>query len=155
MPAHGGDIRLASAVGKGSTFAIRLAATPAGTPEPSAPPTLKRVPPETVGLDDAGHPRRTPVLVVDDDPQVGELMKRFLDNKGFAIHTVASGPEALEVVKRLRPAAITLDVMMPGIDGWGVLAALKNDAETADIPVIIVSIVENRVKGFRLVLPST
>ena len=96
------------------------------------------------------------MLVIDDDPQVQELMKRFLENQGFTIRTVTNGLQAVEIVKLLRPAVITLDVMMPGIDGWGILAALKNDAETADIPVIMVSIVDDRTKGFTLgSAPST
>ena len=143
----GGDIFLSSEVGKGSTFTICLAA---GSADLTVTPTLPRLLRQMTMTPRTGDGVRTPVLVVDDDPQVGELMKRFLENEGFAIHTALSGTQALEMVKRLRPAVITLDIMMPGIDGWGVLAALKNDADTAEIPVIIVSIVENRVKGFRL-----
>jgi CheY-like chemotaxis protein len=77
-------------------------------------------------------------------------MKRFLEKEGFTIAVALNGIQALEIVKTLRPAAIVLDVLMPGIDGWGVLAALKNDADIADIPVIILSIVEDRNRGFLL-----
>jgi CheY-like chemotaxis protein len=94
--------------------------------------------------------RPNTVLVIDDDPQACELMRRFLENRGFHIETAAGGPQALEMVKRIRPEVITLDVVLPGIDGWGVLAALKADAETASIPIILVTILDDRTRGYAL-----
>jgi signal transduction histidine kinase/DNA-binding response OmpR family regulator len=90
------------------------------------------------------------VLVVDDDPGVREMMHRYLEMQGFYVITAASGLEGLEMAKRLRPAVITLDAVMPGLDGWAVLAALRTDAETRDIPVIMVTISDEEQRGFSL-----
>ncbi len=90
------------------------------------------------------------ILVVDDDPNVRELMQRFLRAQGMRIVTAATGEEGLRLARELRPAAITLDVMMPGMDGWATLAALKADPDLADIPVTMLTIVEDRGLGFAL-----
>jgi CheY-like chemotaxis protein len=99
----------------------------------------------------SGPPARPiSVLVIDDDTDVRELMRRHLEEQGFTVHLAASGAEGLEMVKRLQPDAITLDVLMPGIDGWGTLAALQADAETAHIPVIMITMLDDRTRGFAL-----
>jgi len=90
------------------------------------------------------------VLVIDDDPTVRELMERFLVREGFAVVTAANGVEGLRRAREVRPAAITLDVLMPDLDGWTVLAALKGDPELADIPVIFVTILDEKTKGYSL-----
>ncbi len=87
------------------------------------------------------------VLVIDDDPNVRELMTRYLGSQGFDITTASDGIEGLQRAKELKPTVITLDAMMPGLDGWAVLAALKADAETADIPVIMVTMIDNQQRG--------
>jgi CheY-like chemotaxis protein len=81
---------------------------------------------------------------------VRDLMARHLGKEGFVVLTAADGIDGLEQARRLHPAAITLDVAMPGIDGWTVLAALKGDPALADIPVILVTIVEDRQRGYAL-----
>jgi CheY-like chemotaxis protein len=90
------------------------------------------------------------VLVIDDDPTVRELMERFLVREGFAVVTAANGVDGLRRARDVRPAAITLDVLMPDLDGWTVLAALKGDPELADIPVIFVTILDEKTKGYSL-----
>ena len=90
------------------------------------------------------------MLVIDDDPTVRELMERFLVREGFPVVTAANGVEGLRRAREIRPAAITLDVLMPDIDGWTVLAALKGDPELADIPVIFVTILDEKTKGYSL-----
>jgi CheY-like chemotaxis protein len=138
----GGDITVESGVGKGSTFTIRLPAEVAGPPttsEPGAEPTSES-PPD-------GGPT---LLVVDDDATARELMQRFFATEGFHIATASSGAEGLRLAKELRPDAITLDVLMPGMDGWAVLAALKGDPELADIPVIMLTIVEEKSMAYAL-----
>jgi len=90
------------------------------------------------------------VLVIDDDAAVRDLMARFLGKEGFRIVTAASGEDGLRLARELRPDVITLDVLMPGMDGWSVLAALKADAELADIPVVMLTMLDDRNLGYAL-----
>lgn len=90
------------------------------------------------------------VLVIDDDPAVRELIMRFLFKEGFHAIGAASGEEGLKRAKEIKPAAITLDVLMPGMDGWTVLIRLKADPELSDIPVIVASILDEKDLGFSL-----
>jgi CheY-like chemotaxis protein len=114
-------------------------ASPAATPEPGAEPT-PGLPPDS-GLT---------LLVIDDDATARELMQRFLATEGFHVVTASSGAGGLRLAKELRPAAITLDVLMPGMDGWAVLTALKGDPELADIPVIMLTILEEKSMAYAL-----
>ena len=90
------------------------------------------------------------VLVVDDDPNALDLLSRTLQGSGLEVVTAGDGPQALELARSLRPAAITLDVLMPGMDGWEVLGELKADPETRDIPVIMVTMTDDREVGYAL-----
>jgi CheY-like chemotaxis protein len=90
------------------------------------------------------------VLVIDDDPTVHDLMGRMLEKDGFHVLTAANGPEGVRLAKSARPVVITLDVLMPGMDGWAVLKALKSDPDTAPIPVIMLSIIEQKNLGYAL-----
>jgi CheY-like chemotaxis protein len=94
--------------------------------------------------------RARTVLVIDDDATVRDLMTRYLERGGFTVLTAADGIDGLVRARELHPAAITLDVMMPGLDGWTVLAALKGDPALADIPVILVTIVDEKQRGYAL-----
>ena len=138
----GGDVTVASEPGKGSSFTIRLPAEvrdPAKEPEGKPPRSLDRLPKEG-----------NTVLVVDDDPAARDLLKRFLNKEGFHVECAANGPEALAFVKHTRPTVITLDVMMPGMDGWAVLSRLKEDPLVANIPVIMLTIVDDKHFGHAL-----
>jgi CheY-like chemotaxis protein len=95
-------------------------------------------------------PTESCVLVIDDDPVQRDLLDRFLSKEGFCVRTAAGGDAGLRLARQLRPVAITLDVMMPDMDGWSVLAALKADAALRDIPVIMLTMVDDPERGFTL-----
>ncbi len=130
----GGDITATSALGAGATFCLDL-------PWRGATPTKERPAPD---------PDRDTVLIIDDDPDVLELMTRFLEREGFHTVVAQDGDEGLRLARELTPLAITLDVLMPGMDGWAVLSVLKADERTAEIPVLLLSLVDQRRLGFTL-----
>lgn len=88
--------------------------------------------------------------MIDDDPSVRDLMKRSLEKEGFRVEAAGEGVNGLQLARQLKPAVITLDVMMPHMDGWSVLSALKEDPATANIPVIMLTIVDDKQMGFAL-----
>jgi CheY-like chemotaxis protein len=138
----GGDILVESELGKGTIFTVVL------------PSEFSEAKPETLELESSNSsPKQLTsgiVLVVDDDQTARELIERSLTREGLKIEAASSGVEALQLARELRPDAITLDVMMPGMDGWAVLSALKADPDLADIPVILLSFVGNKSLGFAL-----
>jgi signal transduction histidine kinase/DNA-binding response OmpR family regulator len=140
--AMGGTLAVTSESNRGSTFTVRLPAKP--LPVTPAPETA---PPAALPVTLAGAPT---VLVIDDDPHTRDLMVRFLQKEGFSPQTAADGPQGLRMARQLRPALITLDVMMPEVDGWSVLSALKADPELAGIPVLMITMTEEHDKGFAL-----
>ena len=143
----GGAITVESEPGVGTSFTVRL---PAGGPG-SAEASVALAP---TGASDAiralPHRGADRVLVVDDDATVRDLMRRFLSREGFDVITAESGAEGLVAARTLRPSVITLDVLMPGMDGWSMLEAMKSDPELAAIPVIMVTILDEKQKGFAL-----
>jgi DNA-binding response OmpR family regulator len=90
------------------------------------------------------------ILVIDDDPSVGDLVQRFLGKEGFHVVTAAGGEEGLRLAAEIHPDIITLDALMPGMDGWTVLSRLKADAELAAVPVIMLTMLDDKTLGFSL-----
>jgi signal transduction histidine kinase/CheY-like chemotaxis protein len=146
----GGDVTLNSAAGEGSVFIITLPATVAD-PRPEAPAGSSAPQDHADATDGSGvAPAGGYVLVIDDDPAQRELMQRFLCKEGFQVRAARSGPEGLRMARQFQPVAITLDVMMPGMDGWSVLSELKADAALREIPVIMLTMVDDPERGFAL-----
>ncbi len=141
----GGDITVESAPGQGSTFTILLPAEVVD-PEAALAPHAEEIPSTAVPMPE-GAPT---VLVIDDDPRVHDLMQRFLRKEGLQVVAALDGEEGLRLAKTVRPTMITLDVLMPGMDGWAVLSALKSDPELTDIPVIMITIMDEKQMGYTL-----
>lgn len=139
-----GTIGVASEAGKGTTFTIRLPAVVVdATDDHQAAASAAEA-------EAAAESHRRTVLVIDDDLDIHELIGRMLGKRGFHVAQALNGADGLRMAKELHPMAITLDVMMPELDGWSVLRSLKDDPETADIPVIMLTVVDNKEMGFAL-----
>jgi CheY-like chemotaxis protein len=135
-----------SEAGKGSTFGIAL---PAGSEEPAATSAPQAGQEAGIALESALGSRPT-VVVVEDDRRSFDLLRVYLEAAGARVVNAGDGEEGLDTVRRLSPAGVVLDILLPGIDGWDVLAQLKADPGTAAIPVVVVSMLDERGRGFAL-----
>jgi len=145
----GGNLTLQSEAGKGSTFTVRI---PATLPGVKAQPQQGET--ETESTAESGALRKVEagdtILVIDDDPEAREIIERFLVKDGFSVVTAGTGEQGLRLAREVQPVAITLDVMMPGMDGWSVLRLLKADPALHKIPVIMLTMIDDRTRGYSL-----
>ena len=150
-----GDVTVHSVPGEGSVFTIKLPATviePVAEPVELLEDRRQPTPVPDIPIAD-GEPApavRTCVLVIDDDPLQRDLMQRYLRKEGFSVCAASGGAQGLRLARQLLPAAITLDVMMPDMDGWSVLSALKADSLLSEVPVIMLTMVDDPERGFTL-----
>lgn len=154
----GGEISVESQAGAGSTFRVSI---PIPEERDIQPPPIQtfsaseiKAQPDAIlsapALSGGSEEDRPRILVVEDDPAVAKLLALYLTQEGYAVVHAYDGQDAIEKAQEIKPFAITLDIMLPRIDGWEVLKKLKTLPATRDIPVIIVSIVENPTLGFSL-----
>jgi PAS domain S-box-containing protein len=136
----GGDLTVTSEAGSGTTFTVRL---PRQVAEPSTAATPAA--PRETSAGTAGT-----LLVIDDDANARDVLRRIFTKDGFRVEEAANGEAGLLQARALKPDAITLDVLMPGMDGWAVLTALKADPELADIPVIMLTVSDQSPLGLAL-----
>nr|WP_275983977.1 response regulator [Paenibacillus hamazuiensis] len=141
----GGGISVTSELGSGSTFTCWLPA------KPSVPPAAKKNAKDAAAAQlSHDNTRQTDILLIDDEPTNHELLRRFLAKEGWVLAFADNGEEGLQLAKKLRPKVICLDILMPTMDGWSVLSALKNDSELQDTPVVILSMTDDKNLGFAL-----
>lgn len=136
----GGDIVVESEFGVGTTFTITL---PFTTDQPDVSDTQ-------LPIDDVHRHSTRSILVIDDDPVMHELMTRYLSHENIDVISARTGELGLELVRKYRPDLIALDIFLTGMDGWSVLNELKSDDELRDIPVVVITISDDRQRGFQL-----
>lgn len=147
----GGDLNVTSELGKGSTFKSLIPAeTEVGDEAGKIGTEASTVSRASAERSIAIRSSANTVLVIDDDPVVRDLMQHHLESAGFSVTVAADGKTGIELARKEQPAVITLDILMPEMDGWSVLRTLKADSSTMDIPVVMASILDEQKQGFAL-----
>jgi CheY-like chemotaxis protein/signal transduction histidine kinase len=141
----GGTVGVVSTLGRGSRFTVTLpnSVEATGAPQTELGPGRGHVEEEAYVT-----PEGSTVLIIDDDPMIVSLLRGDLEREGLRVIAVHDGISGLSAAREHRPSAILLDIHLPRLDGWSVLAELKNDPAVSAIPVLILSVEEERARGF-------
>jgi Na+/proline symporter/signal transduction histidine kinase/CheY-like chemotaxis protein len=148
----GGNIIVESSPGAGTTFTIHLPAEITLVPkeDPQSTMLAQTTTDQEQSVIIAKTAAQPTILVIDDDPYMHDLMQRVLNKEGYHVITTDNGETGIELAREVKPIAITLDIMMPGMDGWAVISILKADPEVQDIPIIMTTMIDDRNLGFAL-----
>ncbi len=145
----GGDITVSSEVGKGSTFTVKLPAIVVSKQARTAMPSLLAGSKKHKHITDKKI-KYGKILIIEDDPTASEMMSHYLKEEGYDITIAATGEDGLKIAREQHPAIIILDIQLPGINGWDVLSLLKSSPETRNTLIIVVSVLDEKKRGFAL-----
>ena len=144
----GGDVSVKSELGKGTTFTVTIQNIEIEGNSDINAEDLESLNRKTALV--SKKDGKSTILVIDDDPTIRDLMTRHLEKNNFSVLQALDGAQGIKMAREYKPDAITLDILMPEMDGWSVLRTLKADKEVAHIPVVMASIIDEKKKGFSL-----